>query len=55
MGRAMTFLEQQTALAMQDAREHGFQPLPVRVVAGADHGPLPEAVFAWCDSLRHRG
>lgn len=55
VSRAMTFLEQQTALAMQDARDHGFQPLPVRVVAGADHGPLPEAVLAWCDSLRHRG
>jgi dienelactone hydrolase len=52
MARSMTFLEQQTALALRDARDHGFDPRPVRVVPGADHGPLPEAVLAWCDSLR---
>jgi len=23
-----------------------------RMVRDADHGPLPETVFAWCDSLR---
>jgi hypothetical protein len=50
--RAVTFLDQQTALALRDACEHGFQPRPVQVVPGADHGPLPEAVLAWCDSLR---
>jgi dienelactone hydrolase len=55
MSRAMAGLEQQTALAMNDARDHGFHPLPVRVVPGADHGPLPGAVLAWCDSLRQRG
>jgi dienelactone hydrolase len=55
VAHAMTFLEQQTALAVHDARDHGFRPLPVRVVPGADHGPLPGAVLAWCDSLRHRG
>ena len=52
--QAMTFAEQQTARALSDARAHGFAPRPVRVVPGADHGPLAEAVLAWCDSLRRR-
>jgi hypothetical protein len=47
-------LDAQIEAALRDAREHGFRPQPKRVVAGADHGPLPEAVFAWCDSLRGR-
>jgi dienelactone hydrolase len=50
---AIGFIDQQTALALQDARDHGFQPRPVQVVAGADHSPLAEPVLAWCDSLRH--
>ena len=49
---ARAFCEKQTAHALADAREHGFAPNSVRVVAGAEHGPLPEAVLAWCDSLR---
>jgi pimeloyl-ACP methyl ester carboxylesterase len=52
IGAAMEFIERQTALASDDARSHGFRPQSMRVVAGADHGPLPEAVLAWCDSLR---
>ena len=48
---AMPGLEAQIERAIADARSHGFAPRPVRVVAGADHGPLPEAVLAWCDSL----
>lgn len=51
---AMKFLEQQTANALADARQHGFAPAPVRVVPDADHGPLALPVLAWCDSLRHR-
>lgn len=45
-------LDAQVGAALRDAREHGFHPQPVRIVAGADHGPLPEAVLAWCDSLQ---
>ena len=52
--RLMAFLEQQTALAMADARSHGFSPSPVRVVPGVAHGPLAAAVLAWCDSVRAR-
>ncbi|HET7250137.1 MAG TPA: hypothetical protein VFI79_09850 [Gemmatimonadales bacterium] len=48
----LRFTDQQTALALNDARSHGFRPQPVRVVAGTQHGPLPDAVLAWCDSLR---
>lgn len=55
VARTLASLDQQIALALGDAREHGFQPRPVRVIPGADHGPLPGAVLAWCDSLRHRG
>jgi len=44
-------VDAQIEQALRDAREHGFHPQPMRVVAGADHGPLPEAVLAWCDSL----
>ncbi len=51
---AMKVLEQQTANALADARTHGFAPAPVRVVPGADHGPLAASVLAWCDSRRHR-
>ena len=50
----MKFLMQQTADALADARTHGFAPAPVRVVPGADHGPLAPSVLAWCDSLRSR-
>jgi dienelactone hydrolase len=49
---AAPILDRQVATALQDARAHGFRPNPVRVVPGAAHGPLPEAVLAWCDSLR---
>ncbi len=52
--RAVLFCDQQTALALRDSRERGFNSRAVRVVPGADHGPLPEPVFAWCDSLRRR-
>jgi len=51
---AMQSVDQQTAQALRDARTHGFAPRPVRVVPGADHGPLPGAVLAWCDSLLRR-
>jgi pimeloyl-ACP methyl ester carboxylesterase len=50
----MGALEQQTATALSDARAHGYATNPVRVVPGADHGPLASAVLAWCDSLRRR-
>ena len=48
---AMKSLDAQTATALDDARARGFRPAPVRVVAGAPHGPLVGAVLAWCDSL----
>jgi hypothetical protein len=50
----VTVVDQQMALAMKEASAHGFAPRPVQMVAGADHGPLPQAVLAWCDSLRRR-
>jgi hypothetical protein len=52
MADAMKALDQQTAAALNDARAHGFASTPVRIVPGADHGPLAPAVIAWCDSLR---
>jgi len=51
---AMAVLDQQTARALDDARAHGYKPEPVRVVPGADHGPLAAAVLTWCDSVRSR-
>ena len=51
---ALPSVDQQTAVALREARDHGFSPSPVRLVPGADHGPLTEAVLAWCDSLRRR-
>jgi dienelactone hydrolase len=47
----MPGVRRQIDRAIADARAHGFAPAPVRVVPGADHGPLPEAVTAWFDSL----
>ena len=52
VARAMTVIDQQVARAISDARSHGFQPRPVIVVPRVDHGPLPDVVLAWCDSLR---
>jgi dienelactone hydrolase len=52
VARALTVLDQQVAGAISDARNHGFRPRPVLVVPRVDHGPLPEVVLAWCDSLR---
>jgi hypothetical protein len=49
---AMQNLDRQVAQALADARAHGFTAPPVRIVPGADHGPLPGVVLAWCDSLR---
>jgi dienelactone hydrolase len=54
IARFMPVIEQQIAQATRDARDHGFAPRPVRKVPRADHGALPEAVLAWCDSLRRR-
>ena len=48
----MGVLDQQMAAALADARSHGYTTTPVRVVPGADHGPLAPAVLAWCDSVR---
>jgi hypothetical protein len=53
-GDAATFsanLRPQVDRALADAREHGFEPAPVHVVPGADHGPLELPVMAWFDSL----
>ena len=47
-------IDGQIAVALADARAHGFKPRPARVVPGVPHGPLPESVLAWCDSLRGR-
>jgi dienelactone hydrolase len=47
----MTFLDEQTAMALADARAHGYAPAPVRAVPGGVHGPLAAAVVAWCDSV----
>jgi len=52
--RALQYVDQQTATALEDSRGHGFQARPVRVIPGVEHGPLPEAVLAWCDSIRGR-
>ena len=52
--RFSSTLGQQIDRALADAREHGFTPAPVRVVPGADHGPLEAPVMAWFDSLAQR-
>jgi len=52
IAEAMRFLDQQMASALSDARARGFETGPIRIVPGADHGPLAPAVLAWCDSLR---
>lgn len=54
VARFSSTLGQQTDRALADAREHGFTPAPVRVVPGADHGPLEAPVMAWFDSLAQR-
>jgi hypothetical protein len=53
--QGMTFFHQQTDRALAEARAHGFAPQPEKVVAGADHGPLPEAVLTWFEALRASG
>ena len=49
--QGLRYFDQQTARALAEARAHGFAPLPVRVVPGADHGPLPGPVLAWFETL----
>ncbi len=49
---ALPILRQQTERARTEARSHGFQPAPIRDLPGMDHGPMPEAVLAWFDSVR---
>lgn len=51
LAQASANLRQQTDRAIADARAHGFSPRPIRVVPDTGHGPLPEAVLAWFDSL----
>ena len=51
MAKFSPMVRQQADQALADAREHGFTPAPVRVVPGADHGPLEAPVMAWFDSL----
>ncbi len=49
---AVRFVEDQTARAIADARAHGFESaMPVKVVPGADHGPLPGPVLAWFETF----
>jgi dienelactone hydrolase len=50
----MQAVDQQVASALADARTRGFNAPPVRIVPGANHGPLAEAVVAWCDSVRQK-
>jgi len=52
VAQSMAVLHAQTERALDEARRHGFTTRPDRVVAGADHGPLPEAVLAWFDQTR---
>jgi dienelactone hydrolase len=52
--QAVAAVESQIALALGDARDHGFPSRLERVVPGMDHGPLPGPVLDWCDSLRSR-
>ena len=51
---AVRFCDQQTLRALAEARAHGFAPSPVRVVPGADHGPLPGPVLSWFETLLRR-
>ena len=44
-------LREQIDRALAEASAHGFAPAGIRVIAGADHGPLPGPVLAWFDSL----
>lgn len=52
---AIRYVDDQTVRALADARSHGFgAAAPVRVVPGADHGPLPEPVLNWFEAfLQH--
>jgi hypothetical protein len=51
---AVRYTDQQTTRALAEARAHGLTPSPVRVVRGADHGPLPGAVLAWFGTIPRR-
>lgn len=45
---AIQYVDQQIPTAVAEALARGIQPrMPVKVVAGADHGPLPGPVLDW--------
>jgi hypothetical protein len=50
--RARQALLGQARAAMAQARSHGFGSIPLDVQSGQGHGPMPEAVLAWFDTLR---
>ncbi len=49
LARAAWF--QQTREAIQAARARGFGPISIEVLPNQPHGPLPEPVLAWFQSL----
>jgi len=52
---AIQHVDDQTARALADARDHGFASAkPVRRVDGADHGPLPKAALDWFEAVSGR-
>ena len=50
--RARQALLGQTRAAMEQARAHGFGPIALEVQSGQGHGPMPDVVLAWFDTLR---
>jgi hypothetical protein len=49
--RARQALLAQTRAAMEQATRHGFGNIPLEVQAGRAHGPMPDVVLAWFDTL----
>lgn len=50
--RARQALLAQTRAAMAQAARHGFGAIPLEIQSGRGHGPMPEVVLAWFDTLR---
>lgn len=46
------FVHQQSARAKEEGEQHGFQSIVLRDVPDKPHGPMPEEVLAWFQSLK---
>jgi predicted peptidase len=46
------YVHQQSSRAKNEGEQHGFRAITVEEISGKPHGPMPEEILAWFQSLR---